>query len=200
MCSVPCSPSTVHKFSAEDIATVLRAADAHLDQPARLVVIGGTAIGLLADPRRTTSDLDVLSGTEPKVLRALERARAETGLQVPIQPVGIYAAPDDFESRLEPLRISGLKLLDARVPEPHDLALMKMARGRTNDIDAIEVLHAHRPLQFDVLLGRFRQTEVVGSRRDFEISLILTVERLFGTAAAEDVERTLQTSGPRDDA
>jgi hypothetical protein len=182
----------VRKFSSEEVARVLKAADAHLSRPARLVVIGGTAIGLLSDTRRVTSDLDVLSDTEAAVLEALQRAQVETGLPVPIQPVSIYSAPYDFKDRLQPLPIKGLRHLDARLPEAHDLALMKIARGRTNDLDAIETLHAHRPLRFDTLLERFRETEVEGSRTDFEISFILTVERLYGPHKAQDVEHLFE--------
>lgn len=178
----------MRKFSAEEVATVLKAADAHLSRPARLVIIGGTAIGLLSDIRRATSDLDVLSSTESVVLDALRLAQQETGLAVPVQPVGIYSAPYDFEDRLQLLPIAGLCLLDVRLPEVHDLALMKIARGRAHDIDAIETLHAHHRLSLDILLERFNTTDVEGSRTDFEISFILTVERLYGPQRAQDVE------------
>lgn len=188
-------------FSAEEVVRLLQAADAHLARPARLVVIGGTAIGLLSDPRRVTSDLDVLGGTDAAVMDALRRAQVETGLPVPIQPVGIYSAPWDFEDRLQTLPIEGLRSLDVRVPEAHDLALMKMARGRTNDIDAIVLLHGYRPLSFDTLLERFREMEVQGSRTDFEISFVLTTERLFGPDKGLAVEQLfererLRTSRP----
>lgn len=182
----------MRNFSAEEVAQVLKAADAHLLRPARLVVIGGTAIGLLSDTRRVTSDLDVLSGTDAAVMDALRRAQVETGLPVPIQPVGIYSAPWDFEDRLQPMPIEGLRYLDARVPEAHDLALMKMARGRTNDIDAIALLHSYRPLSFDTLLARFREMEVQGSRTDFEISFVLTAERLYGADKGHQLEQMFE--------
>ncbi|MDQ3262134.1 MAG: hypothetical protein M3Y59_00520 [Myxococcota bacterium] len=72
------------------------------------------------------------------------------------------------------------------------LGCSKIARGRTHDLDAVETLHAHHPLGLETLLERFGETSVEGSRTDFEISFILTVERLYGSQKAQDVERQFQ--------
>jgi hypothetical protein len=101
----------MRRFSAEEVATVIRAADAHLSTRARLVIIGGTAIGLLANPSRTTTDVDVLPGTELAVLDALQAAKAETRITVPVERVGVFFAPEGFEERLQPYSLEGLKRL-----------------------------------------------------------------------------------------
>ena len=63
----------MRRFTADEVATVVRAADAHLRARAPIVIVGGTAIGLLADSSRSTTDLDVLPGTPREVIAALEK-------------------------------------------------------------------------------------------------------------------------------
>lgn len=183
----------MRKFSVEEVVQLLQAADRHLDAPHEVLIIGGIAVGLWASMERSTSDLDMGSRLGPALVKALDAAKAETGLQVPVQAVGgVYDAPYDFEERLQPAPIPGLRHLIVRLPEPHDLALMKLARGYTHDIDAVELLHSRCALDLGTLVQRFHDTEVVGNRRMFELSLVGAVERLFGPERAADVSLQLQ--------
>lgn len=179
----------MRRFTPDELATFLRAVNGALNEPVRLVVIGGTAIALKYDARHSTTDVDITSSSAPLAI-ALERAREQTGLPVPVQAVGgVVFAPDDYEERLERVSLGNLERLTVFVPEKHDLALMKVSRGLEHDLQGVEEIHRASPLQLETLLERFEQTWVVGSRRQFAISLLSALERLFGpeTAAAEEV-------------
>ena len=183
------------KFSAEEAILVIRAADEYLDAPARVIIIGGTAIGLLADSSRTTTDIDIYSeaGSEV-VMSALVAAKAATGLDVPVQPVTQCFPPDDFEERLVLYPLQGLRYLEVLLPEPHDLALMKIARGYQNDLEAIELLHQEHPLELDILLERFERTYIPGSLTSHELSLLGAIELLFGQEAALNAQSRLEAA------
>ncbi|HEX5748558.1 MAG TPA: DUF6036 family nucleotidyltransferase [Archangium sp.] len=184
----------IQRFSADDVARLIRAADAHLTRPARLVIIGGMAVGLLANPSRSTTDLDVLPDLAPAVTAAFQQAMTATGLRVPLQPVGTYFAPESFQERLQPYAIPGLRHLEVLLPEPHDLALMKLARGAEHDLQAIELLHSTHPLDPQVLLERFHETWVTGPRSMFAAAYVVLIDRLFGPSVADAHERALEAS------
>jgi hypothetical protein len=92
----------------------------------------------LGVPAVTTADaaavLGVSAGAATQMLRRLERAQARSEGTIPFQAVGIVQPPYEYEDRLRPLPVSGLKHLKVLVPEPHDLALMKVARGEAHDL------------------------------------------------------------------
>lgn len=182
----------MQRFNPDEIATVIKAADSRLVAGARIIVIGGTAIGFLADWARSTTDLDVLSGVAVEVLIAFEEAVKQTGINLPLQQVGISSAPEGLMERLLPAPIQGLRHLEVLIPEPHDLALMKLVRGAEHDIEAIELLHSRHPLDPDLLLVRFHETLIIGSPAMFKAGYLVLVESLFGRAVADAHERALE--------
>jgi hypothetical protein len=87
---------------------------------------------------------------------AAQKARAATGLDVPILKSGVADAPYEFESRLERV-LPALRKLTVLVPEKHDLVLMKAVRCYEYDLEAIAEIHAHGPLDLDTLVRRFEE-------------------------------------------
>jgi hypothetical protein len=73
------------------------------------------------------------------------------------------------------------------VPERHDLAMTKLARGYEHDLrlQALEDIHRLQPFDPALLLARFGETEVVGPRRRFALALLDLFARLFGDDEAQ---------------
>ena len=92
----------------------------------------------------------------PTLRLQTEKARALTGLDIPVEKSGVADAPLDFESRLE-RALPDLERLRAMVPERHDLVLMKAMRCYEHDLQAIAQLHEHSPLDLDTLIRRFNE-------------------------------------------
>jgi hypothetical protein len=69
---------------------------------------------------------------------------------LPFQVTTIVDAPEGFEERLERLSLN-LTSLTIFVPERHDLAMMKVARGYEHDLEALEDVHRLQPLGMDTL-------------------------------------------------
>jgi len=77
------------------------------------------------------------------------------------------------------------------VPERHDLAIMKLARGYEHDLQALEDIHRLRPFEVETLVARYQATEVVGPRRRFALALLDLIARLFGDDEANKHRRLL---------
>lgn len=171
----------------------LLALDANLSRRTRLVVIGGAALALGYRVERATLDLDTfcdLKGLE----ESLQRARADTGLDIPVEFAAVAQVPWNYEDRLVELNLEGARNLHVLVPEAHDLALMKIVRGDAADLGAIEALYQRHPLDPDVILHRFNDemSHVVGASGTLRLNLLACIERLFGTEAAEMAEGRLK--------
>jgi hypothetical protein len=79
-----------------------------------------------------------------------------------------------------------------RVPEKHDLVLMKILRGDEHDLQAIEAIHQRSPLDISILLKRY-QEEMSGTIIDparLRGQVLTMVERLF-PSDVDGVEKTL---------
>lgn len=163
-----------------------------------VTVIGGAAIGLKYDTQHATSDVDLTPIQDEGFWEAVKRTNARMTDPVPVQSVGLFAGPYDYESRCTHLAIDGLKLLTLLVPEAHDLALMKVARGLTHDLEAVEDVHNARPLDLEILVARYYETltQVTGSLEDFKLSFLSLVDRLFGRVVAARVEARLENERP----
>ncbi len=178
-------------FLRQQLEEFLGAVDAALDRPVEIVVIGGSAAALNYGVAAATRDIDTWTEVEEALAAAAEKARVNTGLDVPIQKSGVADAPVEFESRLERV-LPGLRRLKVLVPEKHDLVLMKAMRCYEHDLAAIVEIHARAPLDLSVLVNRFRQEmtpigDPVRIRRNF----LVVVERLFPDSVYE-VERELR--------
>jgi hypothetical protein len=172
--------------------------DARLQRTIEITIIGGAAIGLVYDGAHTTTDIDLTPTSDEAFWTAVRDVTATLEHPVPIAPVSIYEAPYDWEGRREAMSVPGVTKLVIRVPEAHDLAIMKLARGATHDLQAIEDIHRSRPLKLEILVERYYDTltQKTGSAADFRLSLLAIVDRLFGPEEAREVERRLDEKKP----
>jgi hypothetical protein len=106
---------------------------------------------------------------------------------------GIAEGPEGLESRLE-RALPHLECLIVWVPEKHDLVLMKTLRAEQHDLDAIAEIHAHSPLNLDVLVQRFaEELDPVGNPLRIRANFLAVVERLF-PQSVEAVARRLKAA------
>lgn len=175
------------KKPSADILRYLIRLDGFLTQPMKLVVIGGFAIALGWNDQHSTSDIDVIGQLDPELLRAMREAGPEEATV--IQSVTVSSQPLNFEDRLQPLVLPQLRYLQILLPEAHDLAVMKMARGLAHDLEGIEGIHKEQSLVLETLVERYHETDYVGRPSTFRLSLLATVSRLFGDAVAEDLAK-----------
>lgn len=185
-------------YRPQDVREFLRLLDRELRRPVTITVIGGAAIGLTCDNRHATTDIDLTPIGDEEFWRAVERARKRMPEPVPVQSAGIYAAPYEYESRRTPLPLDGVRHLRVLVPEVHDLALMKVARGLTHDLEAVQGIHRVHPLDLETLIERYYDTltQVMGPVENFTLSFLSLVDRLFGAAVAGEIEQRLQQGTP----
>ncbi len=108
-----------------------------------------------------------------------------------ITRTGTYFAPYSHEARLETLEIPGLRYLAVQVPEHHDLAIMKAARGFDRDLEAIVQMHEVRPFELRTLCERFDETWLTGPQRLADLGFLSAIEALFGEDGADDAKRLL---------
>jgi len=139
-------------YTPDELRRFLEGVDAALLGKAEVVVIGG----------------------------AVERARQATGLAVPFAQSGVAYGPAELESRLE-RALPHLERLAVKVPEKHDLVLMKVVRGDEHDLQAIEAIHQRSPLDLETLLDRYQGemgAAIIDPRR-LKGHVLTLVERLF---------------------
>jgi Nucleotidyltransferase of unknown function (DUF6036) len=107
------------KFNATELRRFLAAIDRHLDAPARMIIIGGSAAALAYGVELVTKDIDTFETNLAPLERAIEKARAETALNIPIEDVGIADAPYEYQSRTH-REMTELRKLGVFVPDPYD--------------------------------------------------------------------------------
>jgi hypothetical protein len=175
----------VERYTRDQLERFLTALDANLATPCEIIVIGGTAAALHYGARRPTTDIDTWNVVSDDLARAIRLATQETGLNVPLTKSGIADGPEDFESRLERV-LPHLRQLSVLVPEPHDLVLMKALRAYEHDLEVIEEIHQHSPLDLETLVHRFEsEMSPIGNPARIRDSFLLVIERLF----PRDVDR-----------
>src|SRR3989442_5861474 len=165
------------KFETSALFEFLGRVDRELAAPCIIFLIGGSAVSII-DPSHSTSDVDLLSPGSEEFDAAVARlrARGEPALQV----VGIAEGPEGLEGRAQKVALEGTTQLTVLVPERHDLAIMKLARGYEHDLQALEDIHRLQPFDVETLVARYEATEVVGPRRRFALALLDLIARLFG--------------------
>ena len=91
---------------------------------------------------------------------------------------------------MRPLPIRGLKRLQILVPEAHDVALMKVARGEAHDLEAIEEIQRISPLSLSTLISRYEESrpQFSGHPASLKLSFLALVARLFGEEEAKRVD------------
>ena len=163
-----------------DLVRFLKAVDHALARPAQVVIIGGAACAIRYGVLHATRDIDTWSAPSADLSEAVARARETTGLAIPFGPAGVADGPDGLERRLVRV-LPQLKKLRVKMPERHDLVLMKMVRGYEHDLEAIEAMHRRKALMLGTLLRRYESEmgSVVGHPTRLRGNLLNLVERLF---------------------
>jgi hypothetical protein len=178
-------------FRRAQLERFLEAVDAALPEPVVVVVIGGSAAALRYGVWRATHDIDTWSTVQATLAAAADKARAVTALDLPIQKSAVADAPFEFESRLERI-LPDLQRLKILVPEKHDLVLMKAVRCYEHDLEAIAQIHAHSPLDLEVLVQRFQdEMTPIGDPARIRGNFLAVVELLFPDSV-EAVSRRLR--------
>ena len=121
------------KFEASALFEFLGRVDRELAAPSIIFLIGGSAVSII-DPAHSTSDVDLLSPGSVEFDAAVARLRARGEPVLPIQVVGIAEGPEGLEKRAQKIALEGATQLTVLVPERHDLAIMKLARGYEHDL------------------------------------------------------------------
>jgi len=180
-------------FAVREIRGFLRAVDRHAEGPFRLVVVGGAAASLSFRARSGTADIDTANNSTG-LRKACERARRETGWEVPLGPAGVFDGPYEYESRLKRVPIRGLRNLEIFVPEKHDWALMKIIRLIEKDIEDIKEVAGTVGLEKVVMLERFlgEMTHVIGRREDLIRNFLAMMEELYGAEEADRMEKAIR--------
>jgi hypothetical protein len=183
---------TLRRFDARELRRFLRAVDAELDGPVRVVLVGGSALALGYAVGTGTVDVDTWETDLRRIGAAAARARAATGLDIPIDSAAVGDMPYEYESRLRRV-LPRLHRLEVYVPEKHDLALSKVMRCHEGDLAGIEALHRLHGLDEETLVTRYMEEmkHVIGDPSRIDLNLLVAVERLFGVVDAEVVERRL---------
>lgn len=180
-------------FLKDELEQFLQVVDQVLSRPVDVIVIGGTAAALHYGVTRATHDIDTWTVVQDDLAAATVKARAVTGLDIPVAHAGVADAPLDFESRLERV-LPDLERLRVFVPERHDLVLMKAIRGYEHDLQAISEIHAHSPLDLETLIRRFQgEMSPIGDPVRIRGNLLAVVERLF-PEAVDAIARKLRNA------
>jgi hypothetical protein len=179
------------RYGPAELDQFLREVDHELTKPVDIIVIGGAAVGIGYGSKHATKDIDLWTNPAKAFWVAVERVRKRTGIAIPVTPAPEADPPEGFEERLQQHALKGTSRLRVWLPERHDLALMKAARGETPDLEAIVDIHRHQALELDVLIERYPEMMPIGPRSRFRLRFLAMIAAVWGEAAAEDVERRL---------
>ena len=181
-------------FERDELRRFLVVLDGNLVEPFELLLIGGAAALLGYGVERVTKDIDTLNPDFKRIMTALEAARRESGLDIPVQHPGIEDGPHDLEDRLQLVAIQGLKRLSIKVPERHDLVLMKTVRGEEQDMQVAEDINRIHGLDSEILVTRYvsEMKHVIGSPRRLDQNFLALMERLYERSVVEGAARRLE--------
>jgi hypothetical protein len=149
------------------IESVLQMLGERIEAPAKLFLIGGSALALLGNPRLTI-DIDFIGDdiSPSKVYKALMQIASE--LKVYVEPVALdkfIPVPEGSSQRN--IRIGSFGNLEVYVADSYSITLSKIERGFDTDIDDIPFLLKHGYVEFEKLE---QETEAALIRaREFDI-------------------------------
>lgn len=170
----------------EMLKELARRLEAH-DVAADLYLVGGAAMALEYNSRRTTMDIDALYFPEQTVTQVAREMAADLGLD----PAWLNSAarawiPDGADEETVPVRVAdNLRL---RVASPRYLLAMKLAAGRDQDIPDIAVLCTALGIQsaaaaVDIAFDLYGEHSVQLSDRD---DLMLVAQEALDTIVRFD--------------
>ena len=123
---------TQPRFSRDELQYFFDTLDDCLEEPTKIVLVGGSAVILAYGVTTTTVDIDTFTNSTAALDKALELARERTGLSLPFSRSSPTQAPEGYEERLIRWRTLG-QHLELYVLERHDLAISKALRADERD-------------------------------------------------------------------
>jgi len=168
------------RFTKKDIERLLIALDKYLEEPAEMILIGGTAALLAYQTSGRTQDIDTFNKTN-HLKKAHKKAIAETGINIPLSRSSVADGPYDFESRLIIYKDLQLKSLIIKIPDVVDLILMKIIRGVEHDLETIRELIQKNHVSSKILIERFKNEmgHVIGDPKKLRLNLLAMLEENY---------------------
>lgn len=158
-----------------------------------LVIIGGAAATLSFGAIGGTIDIDAANKVTG-LAGACKAAQKDSKLPIPLGTASVFSAPRDYEKRLKPLALKGLRNLRVLVPELHDWALMKIVRFEDKDLEHLKAAHQSAGLDLGILEERFFSEMIhIEPRSRLLIHFLAAVEELFGEGDAARLQQSLRT-------
>lgn len=144
--------------TAANLKAFLRRLGERYPHPARLYLLGGSALCLLGSPR-TTLDVDYTVDVEPEQAAHFEAVvgvlAAEMRLDLEEVPLAefIPLPPQAYERRQ---LVGQFGQLEVYVFDPYSIALSKIARGFETDLEDVVFMWREELIEFDELERHFR--------------------------------------------
>lgn len=176
----------LRKYTRREFNILLKAMDANLERKVEIIVIGGAAALLQYKSTRLTSDIDSFNNIN-SLQAAYKKAKKETGLDIPLSQAGVADGPYNFEDRLKTYKGISMKKLIVKIPEIHDLILMKTVRGYEHDLEVIQEICRKNRVNRKVLVERY-ETEmghVIGNKSTLDLNFAAVLSRCFGDSIAQ---------------
>ena len=156
------------------------------------MLIGGTAALLAYEVSLATQDIDTWNNVET-LRAAYQKARKETGLEIPMERSTIIDPPYFFEDRLEIYGSGLFRSLTVKIPEVINLILMKAMRAYEHDLEAIAQMVKSQKVELNSLLERFsaEMGSAITPERKRNMNLLAVVERCYSSNDAKQVANEL---------
>ena len=144
----------MRKFAPVELNAFFAAGDAELTAPATVKVIGGSALSFYA-PEHSTNDIDYVENAALFEEACARLALEKSVVVLPLQRVAVHQGPEGLDERWEIAPVTPpLKRLTVLIPERHDLALLKISRGFSHDLEGVYQFHRVQPLELKTLVER----------------------------------------------
>ncbi|HEY6273696.1 MAG TPA: DUF6036 family nucleotidyltransferase [Terriglobales bacterium] len=160
----------------------LKEADSALSQPVSLTCIGGFVLTALYGLPRPTGDIDYIEVQPREAANEIDEVGGPNSAlakkyRVCFQNVGIAYWPDQYESRIEELKLN-LRKLKLWVLEPYDLLLSKVPRNSPKDREDAKYLIRKLNLEFATFNGRWEKEMAprIGNRERHTLTVDLWKE------------------------
>src|SRR5579862_7017508 len=139
----------------------LKEVDAQLSQQVNLHCLGGFVLTALYRIPRYTGDLDYIEIVPRAAANELERIAGRGSplckkYKLFLQHVGVADLPEDYQSRLQELKVS-LEKLRLWALDPYDLLLAKVTRNSPKDQEDAKYLIPKLKLDFKTFYNRYEK-------------------------------------------
>jgi hypothetical protein len=180
-------------FSSNDLQEFLVTMDKHMSTKQKLLIIGGTAASLGFKVSKRTRDIDFI-GDFSVFEEAYKKAKQETGLDIPFEPVNWADGPYDFEDRLQEVKRLKLKKIKLFHPDPYDLVLMKASRGEQHDLEANKEICSNENLSAETLIERYNKEmgHTIGNKSSLQLNMFALIETVFGEDVFNELKATIK--------